>query len=75
MDLYLLRSGDHHRADPISRWARDEHRRGDPFAAEPDPALLAVTVPEVLSAVRRLLSGACLEQNVAPPVTGGATRG
>ncbi|HEX2301404.1 MAG TPA: glycosyltransferase family 9 protein [Pseudonocardiaceae bacterium] len=34
----------------------DKHRRGDPFATEPDPALLAVTVAEVLSAVRRLVA-------------------
>ena len=31
-----------------------ELRRGDPFVAEPDPALLAVTVEEVLAAVRGL---------------------
>jgi hypothetical protein len=28
-----------------------ELRRGDVFAADPDPALLAVTVPDVLNAV------------------------
>ena len=32
-----------------------EHPSGDPLATEPDPALLAVTVAEVLSAVRRLV--------------------
>ncbi|MFF1830024.1 glycosyltransferase family 9 protein [Paenarthrobacter sp. NPDC058040] len=31
-----------------------EHRRGDVFAADPDPALLAVTVGDVLAAVDRL---------------------
>ena len=29
-------------------------RRGDTFSAEPDPALLAVKVPDVLAAVRQL---------------------
>jgi ADP-heptose:LPS heptosyltransferase len=33
---------------------RAELRRGDTFAAQPDPALLAVTVPDVLAAVRGL---------------------
>lgn len=32
-------------------------RRGDVFAAEPDPALLAVTAADVLRAARRLLAG------------------
>src|SRR5439155_1252128 len=31
-------------------------RRGDPFAAEPDPALLAVTAADVLAASAHLLS-------------------
>lgn len=33
-------------------------RRGDPFAADPDPALLAVTVDDVLAAVDEVLAGA-----------------
>jgi ADP-heptose:LPS heptosyltransferase len=33
----------------------DHLRRGDPFAADPDPALLAVSVPEVLHHARALL--------------------
>ncbi len=33
---------------------RAELRRGDAFAAEPDPALLAVDAPEVIAAVRSL---------------------
>ncbi len=32
-------------------------RRGDPFADDPDPALLAVGVPDVLTAARSLLPG------------------
>ncbi|MHA6630674.1 glycosyltransferase family 9 protein [Pseudonocardia sichuanensis] len=32
-----------------------ERRRGDPFAADPDPALLGVTVPDVLDAVGEVL--------------------
>jgi ADP-heptose:LPS heptosyltransferase len=31
-------------------------RRGDPFAEDPDPALLVITVPEVLAAAASLLS-------------------
>ncbi len=34
----------------------DARRTGDPFAAEPDAALLEVTVPQVLSAVSRVLA-------------------
>jgi ADP-heptose:LPS heptosyltransferase len=34
----------------------DAHRTGAPFAAEPDAALLGVTVPAVLSAVSRVLA-------------------
>jgi hypothetical protein len=33
-------------------------RRGDAFASDPDPALLAVDVAEVLAASRRLLQNA-----------------
>ena len=51
---------------PIEEWgppahgphralAVEELRRGDPFASEPDPALLAVTVPDVLAAVAEVL--------------------
>ena len=51
---------------PVSRWGPpaggphvvltdDRVRRGDAFAAEPDPALLAVTPAAVLSAAERLL--------------------
>jgi ADP-heptose:LPS heptosyltransferase len=32
-------------------------RRGDPFADDPDPALLGVPVPEVLDAISRLAAG------------------
>ncbi|HVH21269.1 MAG TPA: glycosyltransferase family 9 protein [Pseudonocardia sp.] len=50
---------------PASRWgpptdgphialSRDEARRGDPFAGDPDPALLGVTVADVLAAARSL---------------------
>jgi len=50
---------------PVEEWGPPEdgphraltdasRRRGDPFAADPDPALLAVTVPEVLAAVAAL---------------------
>lgn len=53
---------------PAAQWAAppgspqialsaDAQRRGDPFADRPDPALLAVTVPDVLAALRRLTSG------------------
>ncbi|SHF30017.1 glycosyltransferase family 9 protein [Streptoalloteichus hindustanus] len=35
----------------------DAVRRGDPFAADPDPALLGVGVGDVLAAVDRLLAG------------------
>jgi ADP-heptose:LPS heptosyltransferase len=53
---------------PASRWgppidgphralSRDDARRGDPFAADPDPALLGVTVAEVLAAARSLDPG------------------
>ena len=34
--------------------SRDEARRGDPFADDPDPALLGVTVADVLAAARSL---------------------
>jgi ADP-heptose:LPS heptosyltransferase len=34
----------------------EEQRRGDPFAPDPDPALLAVTVEGVLSAVAEVLA-------------------
>jgi ADP-heptose:LPS heptosyltransferase len=44
-----------------------ELRRGDPFAAEPDPALLGVTVADVLDAVAAVLSAA------VRPGPGGAT--
>ena len=36
---------------------RDELRRGDPFAADPDPALLAVSSSRVIAAARQLLAG------------------
>ena len=50
---------------PASRWgpptdgphltlSRDDDRRGDPFADDPDPALLGVTVADVLAAARSL---------------------
>ncbi|HEU0090039.1 MAG TPA: glycosyltransferase family 9 protein [Pseudonocardiaceae bacterium] len=32
----------------------DAPRRGDPFAADPDPALVAITVPDVLAAARHI---------------------
>lgn len=38
---------------PHCALSADELRRGDAFAADPDPALLAVTVEDVLRAVRR----------------------
>ncbi|WP_219415618.1 glycosyltransferase family 9 protein [Pseudonocardia nigra] len=52
---------------PIEEWGppeREPHRaltvaelrRGDPFAAEPDPALLGVGVPDVLAAVTDVLA-------------------
>ena len=55
---------------PVARWGpppggphvvlTDERvRRGDVFAAEPDPALLAVTAAAVLEAARTLLDGGC----------------
>lgn len=34
----------------------DAHRTGDPFADEPDPALLGVTVPDVLTATGRVMA-------------------
>jgi ADP-heptose:LPS heptosyltransferase len=51
---------------PVSEWGPPEDgphraltvaalRRGDPFAAEPDPALLGVTVQDVLAAVAELV--------------------
>jgi ADP-heptose:LPS heptosyltransferase len=39
---------------PHAVLTKPELRRGDTFAAEPDPALLGVEVPEVLAAVRGL---------------------
>jgi ADP-heptose:LPS heptosyltransferase len=53
---------------PVEEWGPPEDgphraltvpalRRGDPFAADPDPALLAVSVADVLAAVAELIGG------------------
>ncbi len=43
-------------SDPHVALSDDERRIGDPFADEPDAALLGVTVPDVLTATGRVMS-------------------
>lgn len=57
-------------AGPHRALAVEELRRGDPFAADPDPALLAITVADVLAAAFDVLDDARELLRPGSPVTG-----
>jgi ADP-heptose:LPS heptosyltransferase len=48
-------------------------RRGSPFAEEPDPGLLEITVPEVLAGARAALEAAAAREQTAVPACAAGT--
>ncbi len=53
-------------ADPVHRVIFAGDGRGDPHGTDPDPALLRITVPEVLDAVHQVMSIVAAERQPQP---------